>query len=167
MPAAITPNIFFNELYSYMGYGGELNQGTPYIQGIGEAAMLDIPDMFDKFGSIKGLLYLKWEQTYDNSTQVFTGGKVRSVPLTVSDGVSRLYLPVTNMQIPVSVLESDLYPFRKGIDGKRVNLVVYKDTVVSTVTLAMLLRNNRLSPWVKYFMYILAQIPQNTTNLKL
>jgi len=167
MDKQITPAIFFRELYSYMGYGGELASSTNFIQGIGEAAAVDIPEMYDKFGSIRGMLQLTWTHTLTSEDSVFSKKQVKSVPLIMNtkEKTGTLFLPVTQIRIPMDSVDSDVYPFRDDYDGAPVTLVVYKDAKTPVITLALLLRNNKVSPWTIYFSYLIDKITRTGKDL--
>lgn len=169
MAKQITPDIFFRELYSYMGYSGELASTTEYIQGLGEIAVTDIPEIYDKFGSVRGMLQLSWEHVFDQGDSAFSKREIKAVPLItdVDSGKATLFLPATQIRIPMDIVVSDTYNFRDDYEKNPVSLVVYKDPLTPSITIALLLRNNKASPWTTYFAYLIDKITRTATNLTL
>lgn len=169
MAKQITPAIFFRELYSYMGYSGELASTTEYIQGLGEIAVTDIPEVYDKFGSVRGMLQLRWDHTFSQDDSAFSKREIKAVPLItdVENKTATLFLPATQIRIPMDVVVSDTYNFRDDHEKNPVNIVVYKDPLTPNITIAMLLRNNKVSPWTTYFSYLIDKITRTANNLTL
>ena len=170
MGKQISSKQFFTELSSYMGAVGNLASGPNALQGMGVDALLNVTDIFSKFGSIKGLLYLEWEGKVDKP--VVEGGLESnapvSIPYAVDDaGMHRLYLPVTRVEAPYSGVESIVVPFRRDFQGNPVNLLVYKDTKSIVIKLALILRSSPTSPWVKYFQHIIEDIVTSAEGLRL
>ena len=155
---------FFTELAGYMGTAEVLSGSNPsYLQGVGAEAPFLIPDMFNNFSDIKALMYLEWYGSgiKDNVRQQAITHNIPFIHIPGkgdTPGVSRLYLPVNTLTIPYTAITSDIKQFRGESKDSMVNVVVYKENDPTFITMAMILRNNKFSPWAGYMAYIIGRI---------
>lgn len=159
---------FFLEYQSYIGVTKEMTGGKELLSGIGRRALDTAPDLFNKFGDIKDILELRWK--WKDSLAVDSGIFTKALsPFSYNKntGYNSLFLPITQIDMPFNVVNGEVKAFLSDYGRQPVNMVVYKDTTVTAISIGLYLRNNTFSPWVAVFSRAMDNIIRNGKDIHL